>query len=236
MNQQIIGISGSQIPNSNLDRAVKAVLEASGLDYEFIKLSDYTVRPCLACKRCAKDNICKQDDDFALLCKKVVEADALVIRAHATYGSLNGFTKTFMERLWSLRHVNKLLKDKPVVILTTGLFPPIFHKPIFRYTGLGKLLKRKLPSEKVAKDIVNQLGKAENMNIIGKVTLKGNLPCLTCGQGDNCQCSGVKIVFGKNAKASADLCIKVEDQERKWQELHRLGTKISKILATKPSN
>ena len=55
----IIGISGSPIPKSNTDRAVKAVLEASGLDYEFVKLSDLHIRPCMACKMCVKDNICK---------------------------------------------------------------------------------------------------------------------------------------------------------------------------------
>lgn len=228
MNPKIIGISGSPIPNSNLDRAVKAVLEASDLDREFVKLSDYTIHPCRACKRCVKDNICKQEDDFPLLSKKIVDADALVIGSHATYGSMNGFTKTFTERLWSVRHVNNLLKNKPVVIITTGLYPPIFHKPIFKYTGLGKLLESKLPSKKVAKDLAFHLGKAEKMNVIGTVTLKGNLPCLTCGEGDSCQCSGVKIAYGKHAKATADYCLRVEDQKDVWKELQILGNVLSK--------
>ena len=34
---RILGVSGSPVPNSNTDRAVKAVLEASGLESELVK-------------------------------------------------------------------------------------------------------------------------------------------------------------------------------------------------------
>ena len=67
---KILGVSGSPIPDSNTDRAVKTVLKASGLDYEFVKLSDLHIRPCLACRRCVKDNICKQEDDFPTFIRK----------------------------------------------------------------------------------------------------------------------------------------------------------------------
>jgi len=43
---KVIGISGSPIPNSNVDRAVKKVLEATGMDTEFIKLSNYKFEAC----------------------------------------------------------------------------------------------------------------------------------------------------------------------------------------------
>lgn len=42
----MLGISGSPVNNSNTDRLVKIVLEATGLDYEFIKLSEYDIHPC----------------------------------------------------------------------------------------------------------------------------------------------------------------------------------------------
>ena len=41
MYPQIIGISGSPIKNSNTDRLVQAVLAASGLKSEFVKLSTH---------------------------------------------------------------------------------------------------------------------------------------------------------------------------------------------------
>ncbi len=74
MSIKILGVSGSPIPNSNTDRAVKGVLEFSGIESEFVKLSEIDVKPCQACKRCVNDNICKVDDDFPALANKIREA------------------------------------------------------------------------------------------------------------------------------------------------------------------
>ena len=229
---KLLGISGSPIPESNTDRAVKAVLKASGLDYEFVKLSDLHIRPCLACRRCVKDNRCKQEDDFPRLSEKVLKADALVIGAYTPYSQIDAFTKAFLERLWSLRHVNNLLKDKPVVIIVTGVYPTILNKPILRYTGLNSLLKRsKLPSEKVKRNLALEMT-MDRMQVIGQVIIKGNVPCLTCGHGNECEMSGVPFIHGKNAKASTDLCTRVEDQEV-WNELQSLGNKLKEKLNNK---
>ncbi len=40
MDPVVLGISGSAVPNNNTDRAAKGVLEASGLEFEFIKLTE----------------------------------------------------------------------------------------------------------------------------------------------------------------------------------------------------
>lgn len=224
----VLGISGSPVPNSNTDRAVKAVLEATGLENEFIKLSDYHVRPCVACKSCVNDNICKQEDDFDMISKKVLEADALVIGAYTPYGQIDGFTKAFLERLWSLRHVKNLLKGKLVGLVLTKIRPPILDRPHLRYTGISKLIGRKIPSEKVMMQFETEFI-AENMEVVGKVALRGNVPCLTCGHGNDCPQSGVPFIYGKNANASADLCIGVEDQEPEWEQLIELGKKIKSI-------
>ena len=39
MNTAVLGISGSPVKNSNTDRLIKAVLAATGLEFEFVKLS-----------------------------------------------------------------------------------------------------------------------------------------------------------------------------------------------------
>jgi len=121
---KILGISGSPIRDSNTDRAIKAILEASGFENEFVKLSDIDIRPCRACKGCVPDNICKVEDDFPALAKKIKEARALVIGAYTPYGQIDGFTKAFLERLWSMRHVNNLNRGKRVIIVVSGLAVP----------------------------------------------------------------------------------------------------------------
>lgn len=229
--KKILGISGSPVPNSNTDRAVKAIMEESGLEQEFVKLSDYNIRPCRACKSCVNDNVCKQEDDFGWLSKKVVDADALVIGAYSPYSNLDAFTKAFLERLWSLRHVNNILKDKPTVIVVSGVYPKMLDNPVLRFSGLSKLIKRlALPVDKVTRSLAHEL-RMDRLQIVGQLQLKGNVPCLTCGHGDDCEMSGVKFLHGKNAKASSENCVDVEDQKPIWLKLKQLGKKLASRLS-----
>jgi multimeric flavodoxin WrbA len=59
---KVLGVSGSPIKNSNTDRALKAVLDATGCETEFVKLTDYRVEPCRACLGCVKSNQCVIQD------------------------------------------------------------------------------------------------------------------------------------------------------------------------------
>ena len=106
MQPQIIGISGSPIKNSNTDRLIKVILEATGLEMEFVKLSRMNVRPCFACKKCVPDNICKVKDDFQELAEKIKSAKALVIGAYTPYNQTEAFTKALLERFWSHLYID----------------------------------------------------------------------------------------------------------------------------------
>lgn len=71
----------------------------------------------------------------------------------------------------------------------------------------------------------------ERMKVIGTVHIRGNVPCLTCGEGTHCQMSGVPGIFRKGTEASSDLCVRVEDQTDVWEELHRLGQQLGTLLS-----
>jgi len=217
--QKILGISGSPIKNSNTDRAIKAILKASEFENEFVKLSEIDVRPCRACKSCVPDNVCKVEDDFPALAKKIKEARALVIGAYTPYGQIDGFTKAFLERLWSMRHVNNLNRGKRVIIVVSGLAVP-------GNTPRDFLINKNVSSrENVASAIAREMV-MENMKVLGTVMIRGNVPCLTCGEGSTCKMSGAKTLFGKNVKASSDLCVRVEDQPEVWKKIIKLGHKL----------
>ncbi|MFP4654583.1 MAG: flavodoxin family protein [Methanohalobium sp.] len=49
---KVLGVSGSPIKDSNTDRALKTVLDATGMDTEFIRLKNYNIEPCRACLKC----------------------------------------------------------------------------------------------------------------------------------------------------------------------------------------
>jgi hypothetical protein len=46
---------------------VKEVLDAVGVETEFVSLAGKTIGPCIACLGCVKDNVCKVNDDMEQL-------------------------------------------------------------------------------------------------------------------------------------------------------------------------
>jgi multimeric flavodoxin WrbA len=211
MNAQIIGISGSPIKNSNTDCLVRAVLEASGLEAEFIKLSSIQVRPCIACLGCKADNVCKVKDDFPEVAQKVRMAHALVVGGYSPYGAVDAFTKAFLERLFSLRHRNGLNRGKMAVVVTTGI-------------GRGA------PGLDEASSQIAHALKLEGMDVIGQLKAMGNPECLVCGHGETCPMSALPWVFGEDPKVTPDKFMRVEDQEGVWEGARDLGRNVARRL------
>jgi hypothetical protein len=206
MSIEVLGISGSPIENSNTDRLVQAVLDATELEFEFVKLSQINIRPCLACKQCVPDNICKVKDDFPELAEKIKKARALIIGAYTPYKQIDGFTKALLERFWSLRHVTNLLRGKLCATVLTHLSPDA--------------------ADNVKQALAIQLKEMERMELVGQVMIKGNIPCLTCGEGDECEMSGLRKRYGPDARSSDYPYVRVEDQKEVWEEAMRIGRLI----------
>jgi len=206
MSIEVLGISGSPIENSNTDRLVQAVLDATELKFEFVKLSRINIRPCFACKRCVPDNICKVKDDFPELAEKIKKARALIIGAYTPYKQVDGFTKALLERFWSLRHVTNLLRGKLCATVLTYLSPDA--------------------ADNVKQALAIQLKEMERMELVGQVMIKGNIPCLTCGEGDECEMSGLRKRYGPDARSSDYPYVRVEDQKEVWEEAMRIGRLI----------
>jgi hypothetical protein len=206
MSAKVLGISGSPVKNSNTDRLVNSILVATGLEWEFVKLSRIMVRPCFACKQCVPDNICKVKDDFQELAERIKSADALIIGAYTPYGQIDGFTKALLERFWSLRHVNNLLRGKLCATVLAGLDPRVL--------------------DNVNQALAAEIRDYERMELVGQLTVHGNLPCLTCGEGDECEMSAVKIMFGRDARTSDFDYVRVEDQRDVWDGAARIGRLI----------
>jgi len=213
MSIEVLGISGSPLENSNTDRLVRAVLDATKLEFEFVKLSRVNIRPCLACKQCVPDNICKVRDDFPQLAERIKKAKALIIGAYMPYKQIDGFTKALLERFWSLRHVNNLLRGKLCATVLTYLSPE-------------------------ASDHVNQalaivLKEMERMELVGQMKVKGNIPCVTCGVGEECEMSGLTKRYGPGVKSSDFPYVRVEDQKEVWDEAMEIGRLIGeRVRAT----
>lgn len=198
----------------NFPLLVQAVLNSSGLESEFVKLSKLNVKPCIACLGCKKDNICKVTDDFPELAEKVKNADAIVVGGYAPYGSVDGFTKAFLERLFSMRHQNGLNRGRLAVVVASGI-------------GRGA------PGlEETSKQIEHALT-VEGMEILGNLKVIGNTECLVCGFGATCPMSSLPWVFGDDPTPTPDKFCKVEDQSEVWDRANGLGREIAEKIKTR---
>lgn len=163
IHMHVLGVSGSPTKNANTDRLVKAVLDFTGLETAFVKLSDLNIGPCRACMGCVKTNKCVLNDDFQEIGPMVMKADALVVGSPTYFGLPSAFTKAFMERLYAFRHVNLLTKGKVGAAIAVGCA--------------------------AEKDVESWLGRVmafNGMDVAGTMSAKGTPCCFVCGPGETC--------------------------------------------------
>lgn len=214
---RVLGISGSPIRNGNLDRLIQTILKASGLETEFVKLSSFHFTPCRACLKCVETNRCVQKDDWSKIGEKMLEAQALVIGGYATYNALDAWTKSLFERMFSFRHQKNILKGKVGVAVGMG-----YKCEEFGFEGL--------PSAEIVADCIEAMLKGYGVKVIGKVTGRGNPPCLFCGAGEKCEYSNVIRIWGKGARVTEDKFSRIEDQKEVIAKAINLGKQIREAL------
>ena len=213
---KVLGVSGSPIKESNTDRALKAVLAATGTETEFVKLSEHAVAPCRACLGCVKTNRCVIDDDGIMLAEKAKEADALIIAGFTPYSTLDSRTKAFIERLYPLRHRHGFMAGKPGGAVITCCVPED-----------NAMLP---PACQMGINAIQFYMMEEGMEFVGAVTLLGTIPCIRCGHGDECSLSGVKMVHGPDATVESVGVKSFEEQTVAVAAAEELGKKIAAAL------
>jgi multimeric flavodoxin WrbA len=213
---KVLGVSGSPVPNSNTDRALRTVLDATGFDTEFIKLSEWTVAPCRACLRCVETNRCVIEDDGIMLAEKAREADALIVAGYTPYASLDARTKAFLERLYPLRHKRGFMRGKPGAALITCTTP-----------ANATMLP---PASMMGIDAIRFYMMEEGMDFVGSVRIEGNVPCMTCGHGDDCEMSAVKMLHGADATVASIAFQCFEEQHEAARHAKWLGEEIARRL------
>ncbi|MEK6622179.1 MAG: flavodoxin family protein [Planctomycetota bacterium] len=216
---KVLGISGSPIYNSNTDRALKASLEATGLETEFVKLVDYKITPCRACIGCVDTNRCVNTrDDGIMLAEKAKAADALIIACYTPYSSIDALTKAFIERLYPLRHKHGFMAGKPGGAIVTCAVP-----------AASKTLP---PAGDMGVNAVMFYMMEEGMNFVGSVKILGNVPCIKCGYGNECKTSGIKMIYGNEATVQSVGVNTFEGQADALEASRKLGKKIADALKT----
>ena len=185
------------------EELIKYVLEKTGEPHELISLSDKDIRPCRGCVRCAGDNQCVIDDDWAEIRDRMYDADAVVFGAPNYYGSINSLGHAFLERIFSLRHRERFpLAGKLNAIMAVGSDPG----PVEAY--VRKLFRSNHMAEPV-----------------GVVTARGLSQCYICGYGENCAAGSVVNTHGFLDEIKGYHLPSVEPEAYRKADMvaHRLG-------------
>jgi NAD(P)H-dependent FMN reductase len=209
---KVIGFSGGSVGREgNIDRMVKAILDKSGHEVEFVKLADLNYSGCKGCVQlCAKPQVCRLEDDAQPYYQKVKEADAVVIGAPVYFDTMNAMAWAFIERFFGYRHVDI----------------PIAGKPFVTVVGGAMLLDSG----------VEQLHKALSMfevNVLDTVRFNSKVPpCFKCGRHKECEIGGLYMMLGDPAKEltiTKDMFTRWEDDSATAAAVDAAAEKIANI-------
>ncbi len=162
----ILGISASGRKDGVTSEAVKAVLESSGVEYEYISLSGKKISGCIGCVRCGVDNVCKQKDDWNEIGSKLLKADAIVFGAPNYQGTINALGHACLERMFCFR-----------------------HREVFSLAGkLGVIVSVEYAREKdnAVHNYIKNVFNTQMIALVDSVSATGYSQCYTCGYGEKC--------------------------------------------------
>ena len=210
---KIIGFSSGGVGHeSNVDGIVKAIMDKSGLESEFVKLTDLTYSGCKGCVQlCAVPQVCRLQDDLFPYYQKIKEADAVVLGTPVYMKTYNAIMHSFIERFFGYRHVTFALQDKPFVSVVCG------HR------------KTDTATEELHGDLSRYV-----VTIVDAVQfISKSPPCMMCGRHRECSIGGLYNVMGEAARTLTippDLFCKWQDNSETVIAIDSAVAKLKRLL------
>ena len=109
---KVVAFNGSARRDGNTAILIKRVfsaLEAEGIETELVQLAGKTVKGCVACGRCFKnqDKRCAVTDDFADECiEKMLEADGIILGSPTYFADVTSEMKALIDRAGYVARAN----------------------------------------------------------------------------------------------------------------------------------
>ncbi|AFM42821.1 multimeric flavodoxin WrbA [Desulfosporosinus acidiphilus SJ4] len=200
----ILGISASARKDGITSAAVKAVLLASEMEYDYVSLTGKRINGCIGCTRCATDNFCKVKDDWNEIGEKMLKAEAIVFGAPNYYGTINALGHACLERTFCFRHRDVFsLKDKLGLVVSAEYS---------RETGNS------------VQTFIAKMMQSNKLEIVGSVVAHGYSQCYTCGYGENCSVGNVVKDHGFLDEIKSEHCPpRFDEQKDAIDQAYRAG-------------
>ncbi|ONI44268.1 hypothetical protein AN641_05635 [Candidatus Epulonipiscioides gigas] len=138
----MIIIMGSPHTNGNVARAVDSLIEGvnqNNVKYIKYELCKMNIKNCIGCRKCIDNGgRCVLKDDMHEVFEQIKSADIVVIASPIYICQVNGFTKTFLDRLYPLTdrwHKPRFGKRDLIMLYTYGAPVPFLFRRYMRQTG-----------------------------------------------------------------------------------------------------
>ena len=215
---KVIGFSAGVVSReSNVDRMVKAIMDETGYDAEFVKLTDVDYSACKGCVwLCAGPEVCRLEDDLLPCYQKVKEADAVVLGSPIHFGTVSATMTAFISRLWGFRHVHHAIRKKPFALVLSGI----------------------QEKQRRASDAFRRALRPFAVNVVDVVHYSSGIPpCYRCGRHQECRFGGAYHLWGdevSNLAITPELFQEWEDCPTTVAEVREAADKLRSAVLTPP--
>jgi len=209
---KVIGFSAGSIGREgNVDRMVKAILDNSGHDVEFVKLTDLSYSGCKGCVQlCAGPQVCNLKDDAQPYYQKIKEADAVVIGTPVYMDTVSSIAWAFLERFYGYRHRSIAIAGKPFVTVVGGAM-----------------------TIDAAQERLQNLLDIFEVDVISSIKFKSSVPpCFKCGHHKDCEIGALYMMHGdagKEVTITQEMFTRWEDDSETVAAIHAAAEKLKNI-------
>lgn len=105
------------------EQLLKTLQSLGDVEYEIVRLSDYTLKTCKGCKLCMDkgEEFCPLNDDRDILIEKMIHSDGVIFASPNYFFQVSALMKIFLDRLAFFGHRPKFFGKTWSCIVTQGV-------------------------------------------------------------------------------------------------------------------
>ena len=160
---KILAICGGMRQDSNTNKLVKKVAEASGVDYEIADFGKLEIKPCTGCSECMmNEGTCPIEDDMQGLYGKMLEADAIIVGSPTYFMNISGVVKCFIDRSLALYY-------RGIGPMYDPDMPFMGQRPLAGKFGVVVTTVAGAGHEKTIEELALCIGTSQRVNLVAKI-------------------------------------------------------------------
>ena len=160
---KILAICGGLREESNTNKLVKKIAEASRCNYETAELGKLEIKPCTGCSECMmNEGKCPIEDDMQGLYGKLLDADAIILGSPTYFMNISGAVKCFIDRSLALYY-------RGIGPMYDPAMPFMGQRPLAGKFGVVVTTVAGVGHEKTIEELALCMGSSHRLNLVDKI-------------------------------------------------------------------